>query len=324
MKASFFYVFLALEREEFICLSDIADIEKYNEKKLSNQELPPLIVNYISITSYFRIVNCASFLHFVADGKLEKHALFRLNGCGNRYCPMCSWRKSKKVGYMINTISKYVTFKDEQNKGLIFLTLTIPNVKGKELENAIVEYNKAFKRLMQRKEVKRAVKGYVRKLEVTYNKVRDDYHPHFHVMIGVNKSYFTDPNYYITRDRWLKLWQESTRNPLITQVDVRSPKDLKKAVRELTKYMAKDSEYLSTQEVFDVFYTSLYNKRDLVYSGLFKDGKKLYEDGKLDHLKDKDDTVFEYEVFNAWTKKKEYKEVDVFPITQEVSDAVNN
>lgn len=324
MKASFFYVFLALEREEFICLSDIADIEKYNEKKLSNQELPPLIEKYVSITTYFRIKNCASFLHFVADGELKKHALYRLNGCGNRYCPMCNWRKSKKVGFMIDTISKYVTFKDEQNKSLIFLTLTIPNVKEDELEEAIVEYNKAFKRLMQRKEVKRAVKGYVRKLEVTYNKVRDDYHPHFHIMIAVNKSYFTDPNYYITRDRWLKLWQESTRNPLITQVDVRSPKDLKKAIRELTKYIAKDSEYLSTQEVFDVFYDSLYNKRDIVYSGLFKEGKKLYEDGKLDHLKDKDDTVFEYEVFNAWTKKKKYEEVDVFPITQEVSDAVNN
>ena len=38
-----------------------------------------------------------------------------------------------------------------------------------------------------------------RKLEITYNKERDDYHPHFHVLITVNKSYFTDKDYYISR-----------------------------------------------------------------------------------------------------------------------------
>ena len=49
---------------------------------------------------------------------------------------------------------------------------------------------------MGRKEVKSIVKGYIRKLEVTYNsdmssKSYDTYHPHFHVVIAVNKSYFT-------------------------------------------------------------------------------------------------------------------------------------
>ena len=225
---------------------------------------------------------------------------------------------------MLNTISKYVTFEDEQNKSLIFLTLTIPNVKEDELQNAIVEYNKAFKRLMQRKEVKRAVHGYVRKLEITYNESRDDYHPHFHVIIAVNNSYFTDTKLYLTRDRWLKLWQEATRNPLITQVDVRSLKgNVSEAVVELSKYVAKDSEYLSTQEVFDVFYDSLYNKRITVYSGLFREGKNLYEEGKLDHLKQKNDTVYEYEVFNSWTKKNEYKQVNSFPITPKVSREMN-
>ena len=43
------------------------------------------------------------------------------------------------------------------------------------------------------------IKGYVRKLEITYNKERDDYNPHFHVLIAVNKSYFTDKNYYINQ-----------------------------------------------------------------------------------------------------------------------------
>src|SRR5699024_12465522 len=84
----------------------------------------------------------------------------------------------------------------------VFLTLTAPNVKADELDDEIKHYNKSFQRLMQRKEVKSAVKGYVRKLEVTYNKERDDYHPHLHVILAVNKSYFTDTTASIPRNKW--------------------------------------------------------------------------------------------------------------------------
>ena len=31
--------------------------------------------------------------------------------------------------------------------------------------------------------------GYIRKLEITYNS-KDTYHPHYHVLICVDKSYF--------------------------------------------------------------------------------------------------------------------------------------
>ncbi|MBI6089122.1 protein rep, partial [Clostridium perfringens] len=86
-------------------------------------------------------------------------------------------------------------------------------------------YNKSFKKLMERKEVKAIAKGYIRKLEVTYQKDKfitkelwkrkkdyyinkglsigdeepnyDTYNPHFHVVIAVSKSYFTDTKKYI-------------------------------------------------------------------------------------------------------------------------------
>src|SRR5699024_5792648 len=77
--------------------------------------------------------------------------------------------------------------KQEEKKEFIFLTLTAPNVPADELNDEIKHYNQSFQRLMQRKEVKQIVKGYARKLEITYNEERDDYHPHFHVLIAVNK-----------------------------------------------------------------------------------------------------------------------------------------
>ncbi len=99
----------------------------------------------------------------------------------------------------------------KESKEFIFLTLTTPNVTGEELEQAIKEYNLAFKRLLKLKEVAPIVKGYIRKLEVTYqgekyitkklwNRKKDyyiklglkigdlepnynTYNPHFHVVI---------------------------------------------------------------------------------------------------------------------------------------------
>src|SRR5699024_11753786 len=77
----------------------------------------------------------------------------------------------------------------EHEKEFIFLTLTTPNVSKNKLENEIKHYNQSFRRLSNRTKFKKVVKGYVRKLEITYNKERDDYNPHFHVLIAVNKSY---------------------------------------------------------------------------------------------------------------------------------------
>src|SRR5699024_7909785 len=140
----------------------------------------------------------------------------------------------------------------------IFLTLTAPNVPADELNDEIKHYNQSFQRLMQRKEVKQIVKGYARKLEITYNEERDDYHPHFHVLIAVNKSYFNQATQYMSRDRWLELWQQVTQNPLITRVDVRKVRSLKEnRIIEIAKYSDNDSDYLQNQKVLEVFYNAL-------------------------------------------------------------------
>lgn len=131
-----------------------------------------------------------NFLNFFATEDLEKKKLNKSNFCKNRFCPMCSWRQAKKDALKISILLKYI--QAELGLEFIFLTLTAPNVVGAELNDEIKRYNKAFSKLLKRKEVSRIAKGTVRKLEVTYNKERDDYHPHLHVMIAVNKSYFKD------------------------------------------------------------------------------------------------------------------------------------
>jgi plasmid rolling circle replication initiator protein Rep len=106
-----------------------------------------------------------------------------------------------------------------------------------------------------RTEVKRCVQGFHRAIEITYNAQDNTYHPHVHAVIAVPSRYFAT-SMYIKRDRWLQMWQESTRIPQITQVDIRaiksSSKDdprLIKAFSEACKYSVKEWSLSQNQMV---------------------------------------------------------------------------
>jgi plasmid rolling circle replication initiator protein Rep len=300
-------------------------MEKFNDKKNRNLDFLRFIGPYVSDTNFEYIKSCGSWLEFYADETVEKKKLKYANFCHNRFCPFCNWRKARRRALELSVILKYLK---SENYEFVFLTLTAPNVDGEHLEEEIKKYSSAFKRLMMRTEVKKAVKGYARKLEITYSKRRRDFHPHYHVILAVRASYFTDSRIYITRDRWLKLWQESTKDPSITQVDVRRMKtDDSKAIAEASKYSAKDSDYLISKQVFDYFYKSLKGKRDISESGVFKEARQLYKAGKLDYLKERDLTEYVYILTYIWGPK-EYSlfENDLYTrrLTEEEKQQINN
>ncbi|NAN20040.1 replication protein [Staphylococcus epidermidis] len=214
--------------------------------------------------------------------------------------------------------------KQKEDKQFIFLTLTTPNVMSEYLENEIQTYNYAFQKMFKRKKVNSITKGYVRKLEITYNAERDDYHPHFHVLIAVNRSYFTDKRYYMSQKEWLNLWRDVTGNPDITQVHVQRVKqNNQKELYEMAKYTGKDSDYLSNQKVFDTYYKSLKGKQVLVYSGLFKEARKKLKDGDLDYLKEIDPTEYVYQIFYMWNQK-EYLASEIYDLTEQEKQEINH
>jgi len=296
-------------------------LTKATKKKHRNQILTYLIKNLVSVATWENIRDCNTFMMLVSDQTMEKKKQHKGNSCKNRFCPICSWKKARKDALALSVMMQYL--KEEEQKEFIFLTLTAPNVKAAELEDEINHYNHSFQKLMQRKEVKTIVKGYVRKLEITYNEKRDDYHPHFHVLLAVDKNYFNNSWSYIKRDRWLKLWQQVTKNSLITQVDVRKVSNSKDdKVFEVAKYSAKDSEYLVNQEVFNTFYKALKGKRILSYSGLFKEAMTKFKAGDLEKYKEQDTTQYVYALLYNWGKKA-YIEEERRLLTEEEQKEVN-
>lgn len=301
-------------------------MEKSTSKKRKNGVLAyfmeKLVLENLVTENTLRLIKeCNTFMMMVADESMEKKKQHKGNSCKNRFCPICAWKKSRKDALALSVIMAYL--KQEEQKEFIFLTLTAPNVPADELNEEIKHYNHSFKKLMERQEVKKVVKGYARKLEITYNEERDDYHPHFHVLIAVDKNYFNNSWSYIKRDRWLELWQQVTKNPLITQVDVRKVRNGRNdKVYEIAKYSAKDSEYLINQDVFEVFYNALKGKRLIVFSGLFKDAMTKFKNGELDHYKEKDRTEYVYAIMYNWGDKK-YLELERRYLTDDELEEIN-
>lgn len=227
-----------------------------------------------------RLKECGNFIKFQSSEDKTKFILAGGNFCNNRFCPFCSWLKAKRTAFELLELIKVVEYTEKL--AFIFITLTVPNVSREKLRKEIECFNKSFKRLFETKEFKAFNKGFIRKLEITYNEERNDYHPHFHLVVAVNKSYFTSRD-YMSKRRLLELWQRATRNPNITQVDIKPCRmDTIKQVMELATYSAKQGDLYSSKEVFDGFYEGLFRKKLLVYNGIFKEYKKKIDIGEVD------------------------------------------
>lgn len=201
-----------------------------------------------------KIASCGNWLKFmecdeVKHGKLLKQAYF----CKTRGCIMCQWRKSLVIRKQLMELVKGHRAEYSTDVPLL-ITLTVLNEKGENVSKTIDQMNAAWKRLMELKAVKGVVHSWFRSLEITYNKDRDDYHPHYHALLMVPQNYFYKKRgLYITHEEWLKLWQQSMRDDRITQVDIRPLKcktdeELWSSIGESAKYMTKPSSYIFKNE----------------------------------------------------------------------------
>ena len=224
-----------------------------------------------------RIQSCGDVLRFIRreDGSLK---LYQAYFCKNKLCPMCNWRRSMKYSYQTSRIVDEA-IKQSPKGRFLFLTLTVKNVPGIELNNTISQLTQSFDRLFRRAKVKKNLIGYLRSVEVTHNEDDKTYHPHIHVLLMVRPSYFNSKDNYITHEEWGEMWSQSLKVDYVPMVDIRTVKEtgkgLRGAVLETAKYPTKPIKLdVENKQVVDDLYNGLYRKRQLGYGGLFKTIKK--------------------------------------------------
>lgn len=246
---------------------------------------------------YYRVIDCSTFLEFGVT-KTSSLKLLQANFCKVRLCPMCAWRRSLKIFGQVSKVMDHV--EQNYNYRYIFLTLTVKNCYGEDLKDTLDLMTSAFNKMNQRKAFKKAIKGYFRSLEITYNKEDDTYHPHFHLILAVNKSYFTDKDYYLSQENWTRLWKESLKVNYTPVVDVRrvksKDKNFSKVIAETAKYTVKSEDFLIkkedgkinealTDEVVATLDKALHRKRLVSFGFLFKE---IHRQLKLDDAENGD------------------------------------
>lgn len=223
-----------------------------------------------------RVLHCGDWVEMLETDEGERK-LAEAYFCGKRLCPCCAYRQSLANALVISTITSAM-----QAEGYtpLLVTLTAPNCTAEELSEDIRRYNKAWDRMLRRKAYKDAWASNIRKIEVTYNKGADTYHPHIHALVYVRASYFGKR--YISRDKLLMDWRRAYKDDAITQVDIRKTHGEDwQAISELAKYAAKSGDYLYSLEVFDVFRRALDGKRLMGYSGRCKELRAEFKGGGL-------------------------------------------
>lgn len=274
------------------------------KKEIQKNFIPKRKESDILSKSYYRlgyfkksenVADCGTFLQFAyeLDNTGEIHSAGKLhlaNFCRDRLCPMCVWRRSYKV---FGQVSQIMDLIGEDYK-FLFLTLTVPNCEGFDLPDKISYLLDSWYRFFRIRRIKNVVRGWFRALEITRNSINGSFHPHFHVILAVPKTYCPRSEIYITRDEFLDMWRQATGDYTITQVDIRlcKPKidglasaSLASAVAEISKYTVKSSDYLFandpdlTDSIVSSLTESLYHRRLTSYGGCFK---KAYQQLQLD------------------------------------------
>lgn len=222
-----------------------------------------------------RISKCAVDLSFVLSslqntidtGEL-KLKLKQAHFCRVRHCPVCQWRRSlmyKAKAYQ--ALPKLMA--DYPKIRFLFLTLTVRNCPLENLRCTIQHLHYSFKKLCSRKQFPGL--GWVKTIEVTKSK-DGTAHPHLHVLLAVERSYFGKN--YLSKDKWIQLWRQCLKvdySPSVHVTAIKSKGDNHDAIAYLTKYQTKASDVVSDPMWLQMLTEQLHKTRAFATGGILKD-----------------------------------------------------
>lgn len=279
--------------------------EKFAPKRVSSEKLAASYHRLEWGKKAHRVDNCGTILEFAhaidGSGQIDPEGkLHNANFCRDRLCPMCNWRRSYKIFGQVSQVMEKIA----SDYTFLFLTLTVLNVNGCELQDTLDNMQRGWRNFIRHKRLKSVLQGSFRTLEITRNSRTGQYHPHFHVILAVSKNYFKGGS-YIKQSEFLQMWRDAIDDQRICIVDIRTVKDLSgqaaedaaaslvKGVLEITKYAVKDTDFLVEDEnvtdtVVRELTEGLFNRNLCAFSGIFKKVRKELqlddpEDGDLIH-----------------------------------------
>lgn len=231
-----------------------------------------------------KIYNCSDIIRSKICPNCGRMEVIGSMRCKDRFCPICGWLLSERRYIdMVNTMSE-ITKESPIGIEYTFLTLTVRNCQLGDLNSTITKIMQGINRMMQRRTIKKHVKGWARSLEITYNYQAKTWHPHVHMIIlsGVETT--------ITPKEWQTAWKSACRldyDPIIDAraiynraLDIQTVKDGQaydakiKAALETYKYTIKASDVIDAP-IFALgeLVEALKGRRVVAFGGIVKDAR---------------------------------------------------
>ncbi len=300
----------------FLCEHDIDGVidKKKDEHKL--RKMRANAVGYAFIRSQKHGKLGARMLYCGHEMLYKKHSdktkrLVNANSCNSRSCPRCQHQRSKILYGQTTQVCENI-LDDGFEFEPVMITLTVPNVRAEALSEELKLILKGCNRLMKYKAVKDANIGFIRNIEVTYNKDRksksfNTYHPHVHILIMMKKGYFKKENgLYITHKALGELWMKALgikdyKRPYFTSFSKLEDngKGLAGMVGEVAKYCTKPASlfdarvvkgkivgYNVQDEVIITLHEALKGRRLITFGGIMKKYRALLDQKDVDDMKD--------------------------------------
>lgn len=279
--------------------TSLSDTEK---QKPANPYYKRAIAKYITNEIIFPLVDLKSPLEksywntfYCVKTLLQEGKKLTGKYCNNRWCLVCNRIRTAKL------INGYLGVLKDQVKNPYFTTLTIPNVKGSELQTSIDEMIRtiiSINNLFRHRRNFRLTG--IRKLECTYNSTWNDFHPHLHFVVDTRRAGLA------LISEWLNRYPDAK----IDFQDIREADE--GMIIELFKYFTKvttKNEFTRVDgkavlkvyaKPLDTIFQAMYNRRVFQPMGVSKqpvsEDIEEIESQVLEQLRDE---------FNAWTWEQE-------------------
>ena len=208
----------------------------------------------------FRLSECGTYIEIQTCKCCGAH-ITAANFCRERVCPVCAWRRQSKYRA---EFSKMADFLQLEPKNLRHLTLTIRNVEAEDLGETLTQMFLAWNLLTKYADFKKAVQGYSRCLEITYNSEKGTFHPHFHCLLHKKGN--------ISLKTFASLWKKSLRIRYIPETNISQITD-EKGILACFKYAFKPKD--TSVELLEAFLYTIKGRRLVGFGGTFKKARAI-------------------------------------------------
>lgn len=236
--------------------------QKLIRKKRENQIVVDFLRKIKEPERAEKILNCGTYVGITTIENIPK--IVKADFCRERLCFVCAWRRQARFMAQMFPVLDILS---KRNYQFLFATLTIKNTKYDDLEDAINQIMRGYERLRHRRKIKRSWEGIVRSVELTYNQKENTFHPHMHLLIAVEKDYFSNVEKYISQSELQRYWQESLNIGYSPIVDIRKVDSTEKASVETLKYALKPSK---ATEALSAFFYVMRGRRLISFCGIFQ------------------------------------------------------